>query len=552
MKAKKSVARIILSSLIKSTLLTLSIIIIIPIGVLFSLVPPLILADIVDSISQNLSVSAFYALAYFLALSFALLLDSAREAMLIAYSQKLVHSLRSELIAKIRLLSIETLKSEEPGKRAALLECDTENVDTLFTNGVLSMATDALKVIGIFFVIIRKNTGLAIMLLLILPFIFLYTRHIQKRMKFSQLENRKAIAKASGFIPEAIRNIRTVKNLIAEKFITDKYGSSIDESYKWKEKNNFYDSVFSPVISIITAIVTATVMILAASGSDHVMAFFGMSVGTSIAVISYISQIFTPIENIGMEIQSIQEALAGAKRINDFLALKERSIPTEKLSPSDLSRKALMVSDLSFGYLPEKPILENLSFSIEKGEHVTFMGRTGAGKSTLFKLILGEYEPQRGSIKVFGKEACEIADSEKRRLFGYVEQSFRAVPGTIIDQITLYDPSISDDDVNKALRTVGLEKEIAALEKGLYTQISPDILSHGEWQLLSIARAIAANPPILLLDEITASLDAATEDMVIKVLDKAGENRTVLSISHRLYLAKGGRCIEIGKKQHIQ
>lgn len=324
------------------------------------------------------------------------------------------------------------------------------------------------------------------------------------------------------------------------------------------ERTNFYDALYSPVILITDALVTGVVMLLSASSGPEVRMFFGMSVGTAVAVISYISRIFSPIESIGMEIQTIQEALAGAKRVGEFLELPTRletyreageKAMTELGKASagtDSPVACISLEDVSFGYEEEKMVLEHLSFEIKTGEQVTMTGRTGAGKSTIFKLLLGLYRPQKGCVKIYGQDAYLLPDSIRRHLFGCVEQSFKRVPGTVLEQITLSDPTISREDAVEAAKLAGLHEVIAGMEQGYDTPCTDALFSQGQWQLLSIARAVAAKPSILLLDEITANLDVGTEQEVLYALRRAGENRTVVSISHRLYEKMGGRELVIG------
>ena len=199
---------------------------------------------------------------------------------------------------------------------------------------------------------------------------------------------------------------------------------------------------------------------------------------------------------------------------------------------------------MTFGYDESQVILNDVSLQIKKGERVTLSGRTGAGKSTIFKLLLGLYEPQKGKVLIWGVPSVDLPDAKKRKVFGYVEQSFHMVPGSVKDQITLYDAKISDTDVKKAAELTGLAKTIEALPDQYDTICTQDLFSQGQWQLLSIARAAAAEPEILLLDEITANLDAETEKMVLNALQRVSKNRTVISISHRT-MAEMGRVIPI-------
>ena len=192
--------------------------------------------------------------------------------------------------------------------------------------------------------------------------------------------------------------------------------------------------------------------------------------------------------------------------------------------------------NVTFRYEENDPnIFQGLSFSIKEREHVTLTGRTGAGKSTIFKLLLGLYDPQEGQVLIQGQPASALSDSQRRKIISCVEQNFSLVPGTIRDQITLFDPAISNEQAQYAAQLTGLDEVIGHFPDGYDTPCRPDFFSQGQWQLISIARAVAANPRILLLDEITANLDADTEKNVLAALDRAGNGRTVLSISHRLY-----------------
>ena len=242
------------------------------------------------------------------------------------------------------------------------------------------------------------------------------------------------------------------------------------------ERTNFYDAIYSPVVLLLNAVVVGIVMLLSASGNARILSLFGMSVGTSVAVINYISRIFALIESLGMEIQTIQSAMAGVRRIDAFLAQPERAMENgETAACGDV-----VLSHVTFGY-GEAPVLRDFSMTVKQGE-----------------------------------------------------------------QITLGDPQITEEMAKHAARLAGIDAAVQALPEGYHTPCTEGLFSQGEWQLLSIARAAAANPAVLLLDEITANLDAETEQRVLAALRRACEGRTVLSVSHRIYENLGGRTIEIG------
>ena len=570
----------------QNLLLPIALVITVVGAVVTALVPPLILENIVDGLTAENPMPIAQAFSYFGVTALAGLLESTRESLLIVFGQKLTHGLRSQMCEKLSQLSADTLSKMDAGTIASRFVGDVDTLETLFTSGIISMFADACTMIGIYAVLWQKNRGLAITLLAILPLIALFTRHVQKKMLAAQMDSRKAAARTSGLVPETIHCIRMIHVFGKEGFMRKRYDRTLQEGYAAMERTNFYDALYSPVILITDALVTGVVMLLSASAGPEVRMFFGMSVGTAVAVISYISRIFSPIESIGMEIQTIQEALAGAKRVGEFLELPTRLETSEDAgekvmtelgkasaaSGSDYAAAAgsgcaaaagsdraavaepakspavacISLEDVSFGYEEEKMVLKHLSFEIKTGEQVTMTGRTGAGKSTIFKLLLGLYRPQKGCVKIYGQDAYLLPDSIRRRLFGCVEQSFKRVPGTVLEQITLSDPMISREDAVEAAKLAGLHEVIAGMEQGYDTPCTDALFSQGQWQLLSIARAVAAKPSILLLDEITANLDVGTEQEVLYALRRAGENRTVVSISHRLYEKMGGRELVIG------
>ncbi len=515
-------------------------------SVLASLLPPLLLGRIVDSLSGGTPLVFTAALLYFGSLALEGALSSAQETLLEMFGQKMTHALRSEMSTKLTRLPAAALAEQDPGAIAARFSGDVDTVETLFTSGVISMAADACRIVSILAVIAVKNTGLALVLLLVLPLLTAFTRRVQKRMLTAQLENRRAVAAISGQVPEALHNLRTLRALGLEDYTEARYDRRLGESYAAVEKTNFYDAVYSPVVLVLNAAVVGAVMLLSASGDAHILTLFGMSVGTAVTIIGYVSRIFGPIESLGMEIQTIQSAMAGVKRIDAFLALPERDIPAPRSSA--VPRGDVVLSHVTFGY-GEHTVLKDLSFTVKAGEQVTLVGRTGAGKSTVFRLLLGLYHPEAGSITVGGVDVSAITDEERRACIGCVEQHFARVPGTVLDQITLGDARISREMAEHAARLAGLDAVIRALPGGYDVPCTDGLFSQGEWQLLSIARAAAADPAVLLLDEITANLDAETEARVLDALRRASEGRTVLSISHRIYESLGGRTVRIGAQE---
>ena len=526
-------------------LLTVGTVLCVAASVAASLLPPLLLARVIDRLTAGLPLSFLAVLLYFGSLALEGVLTSAQESLLVLFGQRMTHALRSEMSRKLSRLPAGTLAEQNPGEVAARFSGDVDTVEALFTSGIISMAADACRIVSIMGVIAVKNTGLALILLLVLPLFAVFTRHVQKRMLAAQLDNRRAVAAVSGQVPETLHNIRTIRALGLEDYMERRYDRCIGDSYAAMERTNFYDAVYSPVVLLLNAAVVGIVMLLSASGNAQLLTLFGMSVGTSVAVINYISRIFAPIESLGMEIQTIQSAMAGVRRIDAFLDQPERTIPPAR---REAARGDVEFAHVTFGY-GERHVLKDFSMTVKQGEQVTLVGRTGAGKSTVFKLLLGLYQPEAGTVTIGGVKVGDITDRERRTCIGCVEQHFSRVPGTVLEQITLGDPQITGEMARAAAALAGIDAAIRALPEGYDTVCTEGLFSQGEWQLLSIARAAAADPAVLLLDEITANLDAETEAHVLAALRRASAGRTVLSVSHRVYENLGGRTIEIRTRE---
>ena len=542
MKQSNQVRTIIFQTVKRQKTLSFGILAAVIGAIVTDLLPPLILGKIIDTITAGKAVTFAMIVLYFALLALTGFAEAAREGMLTVFGQKITHALRSSLMGKFVNLTADEINRQEPGTLVSRFVGDVDTVENLFTSGIISMFADACKIISILVVVWFQNKGLMLVLLVVLPVLFAYTRHVQKNMLTAQIENRRAVGRASGHVPETLHNIRTIHCLKKEKYMEKRYDQYIGESYQAMERTNFYDAIYSPIVLILNAVVVAVVMLFSATGNQKVLVFFGMSAGTAVAVMNYISQIFTPVESLGMEIQTIQSAIAGIHRINEFFTLEEKkkSEGQEKASQEDAF---VTFEDVTFGY-DEHIVLDHMSFRVNTGEQVTLAGRTGAGKSTIMKLLLGLYEPQQGKVLIGGVPVAKVSEKERRSLYGYVEQIFHMVPGTVRDQITLYDEEISEEQVRKVAGLTGLAETIEEMEDGYDTVCIPELFSQGQWQLLSIARAAVTEPKLLLLDEITANLDADTEKAVMTALKRVAENRTVISISHRTS-AELGRVIPV-------
>ena len=506
-------------------------------AVLTSLIPPQVLKHIIDfnlvpKNNDKLLTSAF---AYMAAILFIGVFDFLKEALITILGQKVTKEIRVEMAEKLEKINARFFSSNESGVVVSRFTNDVDAISSMFTSGIIGMVVDCFKIIGIVISIWMFSAKLGVIVLIILPIIYAITRTFQKRMLKSQTENRILVGKVNNHISESFKNAQMIKSYSKEDYMEKKYVGYLMENFKTIEKVNFYDSVFPPIIQIIRASVIAVIVIL----SHRQLNFLDISVGMVAATIELISNLFAPIESLGMELQSIQQAISGIQRVNDFYNEPEDDCKNSELKSDNIiptrEKIDLSFNDISFYYDEGTDILKNINIKINSQEKVTFVGRTGVGKSTLFRLIMGLLKPSKGSITINGVDVYSIPNSEKRKVFGYVNQNFHMIKGTVAEQVSLRDKSITREQIEDALNFVGLSDYVATLENGCDTEvINGNIFSQGQKQLLAIARAIVTNPPILLLDEITANLDSITEEKVVSVLKKAGEAHTILSISHRL------------------
>lgn len=510
-----------------------------------SILPPLVLQRAIDALTAGKAESSlllFWGLLYFILTALSGLSEGIRETLITMFGQSVTKRIRQAMAAKLSRLPAAFFTGRGEGSTASLFVNDVDTLEDLFDSGIISMAVDSCRLFSILAAVYWLSFGLFLLLLATLPFLFLLTRTFQHHMLAAQIENRKAIAATNELIPETCRNIRTIRLLSCEYFMKKRYAAAIKKSFQSMEKTNFYDSIYSPIILTTSALLISLMAILSVSPEGATL--FGMTAGTAAALIAYVGKIFSPLESLGMEIENIQSAMAGVHRIREFMEEEEMALPKEKGKKNDLP---LRISHLSFSYEKGHPLFKDFSLTLESGCHLTLTGRTGSGKSTLFKLITGLCLPDSGTIALFGMNPAAIPPKERRKIFGIVSQSFPMIDGTVRDQITLGDMRITDTMTVSALRISGLYETVMALPQKLDTPFQDSLFSEGEKQLLAIARALVFQPPLLLLDEMNAHLDSLTEQKVFRALSRASSHRTVLSISHRLGKACQGPVLRIGE-----
>ena len=525
-------------------------------GVLMQLVPPQILKNIIDNNISKGVYDGIWKLSWYYLLSVVLsgAADFTREYMMAIIGQDILLNIRLNMAKKLSKLPISYFSNNAVGEIMSQFTSDVDAVGIIFTSGLIGMLSDGLKTIGIMISIYILSPTLALYMLILIPIIYLIVRFFKSNTFKAQMEARRAVGHINGFVQEIFNGIRTIKIFGMEnQFISD-FQKPLNQNLEAVHKTSTLDSIFPCLMQTLKAIIIAITVIIAAPNGLGVL---GITIGSVAAAIDLISRMFAPIEAIAVEFQTIQEAFSGLERINDFDNEEEewkKELPFDKKVSGHFP---ISIKNVTFAYDNGKNIVENISFDIGPGTKVALVGRTGAGKSTILNLIAGLYRPKEGSIKIGEFDPFEMPSNMRRRTIGIVSQSFPMYDGTIKEAITLYDETITEEEVIIAAKIVGLHGDIIKLPKGYDTVIGEGETkpSYGQYQLLALACALVCDPPILLLDEVTSGLDSITEAKIFKILKEISQDRIILTISHRIsgiidadkvIMLEKGRIVETG------
>lgn len=533
-------------------------------GTLIQLLPPQLLKIIIDKHIEPGYLEGIWNLAflYLMVVILGGVFDFFREFTIALVGENMLAEIRLKMAAKLSKLPISYFNRNAHGTIISYLTSDVEAVGTLITTGVIGMLADVLKALGIMISLFVLSPILALYAVSLIPIIYFITKGFKGATLKAQMETRKALGKINGSIQEIFNGIQTIKLFNKEEYFLSLFQEPLNENITAVNKTSTFDSIFPCIMQVLRALfITTIVMLVAPNGIGQLTT---LSLGALAASIELISKLLAPIEAIAMEFQTIQEAVAGLKRIEEFYSLKEETREFYNSYEKEFQKLegTIRVEGVSFSYEESKTILNNVSFNLKSGQKMAIAGRTGAGKSTLMNIISGLYKPKEGKITIGGLDPFLIPPKERRRLIGIVPQSFTIYDGTVREAITLFDEDIKEEEIIFAAKTVELHEKIMSLEKGYETLLGEgeQQLSNGEYQLLSLACAIVCNPPVLLLDEMTSGLDAITEEKIYKALKKICKGRTLITISHRVsgiidadeaLILKDGEIVEKGDPSEL-
>lgn len=506
--------------------------------------------------TNDINVIEYYAVIYGLTIIGSVLCIFVENYFLKSFGQKIIYNIRAIIFQKILHKSHDEFYKLPIGNWVTRITNDVESLRTLYTDVLLNLASSGLMIIGILGFMYAINVPLAIIMTILLPIMGVIIWVFQKFSRKAFRQVRRSVAASNASIKELLNYIVIVKSYGGEKDIEERY-NTVNKGFLEAglfEVTTF--SIFRPLVDglfFVALIVIFTTTNVIDSVADA---------GTVFAFIQYMDRFFQPLKEIADKYNSLQSALAGAERLVPLLEEEDRHIANEV--PHEFKHiESIDFEHVWFSYdNNDVYALEDFTLSIKAGEFIGIVGPSGSGKSTLLSLLMGLYKPTKGAIYINGIDIANYDSSVLRHLMGYVFQQAYLFKGSIKDNLTLFDTSISYDDMVAAAKQVNLDSMIEQLPEGYHTPVGylGSLLSDGQKQLLAFGRTLIRNTPILLLDEATANIDSHTEKQIQASIENIRGSKTIVSIAHRLSTVQDankivyveyGKIIEIGSFEEL-
>lgn len=511
-------------------------ILIIMLVTVLSLIPPQLLRYVVDDILEGGKQKKLlvFALLYTGAYLLLGLVSIAKEIVLVRISQGISKELRISMMKHIGRLTFLNFTKYDSASLEAYFNNDVSAINRLITSGVVSMSIDIFKMLGIIISIFVFSRSFGLVILCVVPLLAFYAMYVRKRMFAANLKRRNLEGEVNHLIYENVENISAVKLYDTNFYTGKKYNRILDRLFHVSQTANLYDAMFPVVMVCVENLVIAALILLSGLRGE----VFGLSVGVVVAMITLIKDLFEPISNLGMELQTIQTSLAGITRVNQFFALERDE---EKLENVIIGREGpvLEFTDVCFSYDGEEEVISHFSCLLEGTEKLALQGRSGAGKSTLFKLAYGLLKPTSGRVTLNGCDTYLLSEESRRGLFGIVYQEPFFSGESLYEELTLH-RNIPEQKVFEALEMVGLSRIT-----DLAVKFEASDYSTGELSLFNIARVILLDCRVLFLDEMNARIDPATAVAIMDVMNRIAQNKMVLSINHYGNLLENTRILTL-------
>ena len=538
----------------------------------FAVIPPLLMQRIIDDhLTVGVSNGVLALAVLFLAATVAARGMDFVVIYLTAYvAQSGLRDLRVRLFAHLQRLPLSYYDHTPQGDAISRCTADVDTVDTLFTSGVANLITRLAQLATASVAMFVLSPPLSLLALALLPPLALVTRFFQVHIRDAERERRRAIGMLNIQLQEELSGVEVVRAFRQEERLVLRFRRALRETVRAYGRALSYNVFYTPLLTVLVAVCVA---LLLWSGTGGLGSEWVISIGTLTAFVLLFQRFFDPIRNLGEDWQTVQSALSGIERIVQVLDVPLDDRPTIAAGSRlpDGSEAIVAMHDVMFGYLPEYRVLHGLSFKVQAGEHVVIVGRTGAGKSSAVRLLAGLYAPWSGYVRVVGQDPRALSDEQRRSVVGVVPQTVHLFSGTVLENLTLGDESVSRDRVERAARITTVDSIVATLPQGYDTLLSGAgrgegvQLSEGQRQLLTLARALVWNPAVLLLDEATAAVDNVSEAQFRAALRVAmhvddGRGRAVITVAHRLSTAReadrvivleDGRVVEEGAPDEL-
>jgi ATP-binding cassette, subfamily B, multidrug efflux pump len=546
------------------------------VSALLELVPPLVMRAVVDDHLTVGQIDGLLPLALlYLAATMTIDGTSALATYLTAVAaQGGLNQLRNRLFAHLQALPIGYYDRTPLGDTISRCTADVDAVDTLFSSGVANVVADLVRLVTISIAMVALSPPLAFLSALVVLPLALVTRLFQVRVRRARRVTQEVLGLLTTRLQEDLSGVEVIRAFHRQPEFVRRFRRGLRRYLAAFNEAIYYAALYPPTTALLAALVTA---LLLWAGTGEAFAAWDISIGTLTAFILLFQRFFKPITALGEEWHTVQSALSGAERIFDVLNLPAEGRPPGNGRPDpwpgsadagDRVTPAIVLERVSFGYLPDAPVLRDVSLAVRPGEHVALVGRTGAGKSSVLHLLGGLYTPWSGSVRVAGRDPGAIAAEERRHLVGVVPQVVQLFGGSVLDNLTLYDRTVGREAVERAATVTGADRFVRALPRGYDTPLSGSgrgagvQLSAGQRQLLALTRALVWDPAVLLFDEATAAVDAASEAEFRAALRNSATRRgcAILTVAHRLATAReadrvlvmeAGRVVEAGPPEAL-
>ena len=493
-------------------------------------------------------------LLYYIGLSLLVLFGEAIFQLLFIYfanwlGQQVVLDIRTKLFNHMIYFKKQYYDKSAVGRLVTRAVNDIETISSIFSQGLFMIISDLLKMLVIAGVMLYKSWQLSLIVFFILPFILYATRIFQRKMKVAFEEVRTQVANLNSFVQERVTGMKIVQIFSREKLEREKFDDINKKHMRAWNKTVWYNSIFFPIAEMVTSI---TIGLLVWYGGLRAVENDVITIGLVTAFIQFSQMLFTPLRQIADKFNTLQMGMVAANRVFGILDTEARIADEGTYELHDI-KGDLSFENVHFSYVPGEEVLRGINLEVKAGETVAIVGSTGAGKSTIINLLGRFYEIDSGTIKVDGINIKDVKVSSLRSEIAVVLQDVFLFADSILNNITLSNPDITEEDVVKAAKAIGVDRFISSLPDGYHYNVKERgaMLSSGQRQLIAFLRAYVSNPSILVLDEATSSVDSNSEQLIQKAIKKITKDRTSIVIAHRLATIKKADKIIVMEKGQI-